>query len=688
LISVVMPYWCRQEATDKALDTLEQYGNHIEVVIVDDGSPEPFQITKVRPYEVRVIRMPSKGVAKNPCIPLNVGVRAALNDVIVLTNPEILHTEAVLLMMECELKRLGGFGYVLSAAKCPESGEWHCHSTLKHPDLPEGVGHHFCAMLNRTLWDACGGFDIAYRDGQAWDDTDFALRLVRAGAKFSILDDVVVLHPKSGATTEWPAGGWQKNRDLFLLKWKTPVNICCVQAGNYQGRGAEYVNNLHDMVLRNMPPQTPFRFICFTDNAEGLDAGIDVRPLPESGLEGWWNKLALFKPDVFPDGERVIYFDLDTLIIGALDPVLQYSGEFAALRDFYRPDGLGSGVMMWEAGHYVSAIWESWEIDKRPLLDGGDQTAIEKYIGLAADRLQDVLPNKFVSYKVDCLPYPPQDAAVVCFHGEPRPHNCTQKWVADVWKVGGASALNLTVAPNTNNDVVLRNVMANANNGKWVVRAPAHEDSALICGSAPSLLDTLDYLRAYKGTIFALNNAAKVLAENGITADFQVLLDPRPENVSFVEKQYAKAYLLASQCATEVFDAVKGREVYIWHASIDGLAELFQQHQNLTLIGGGTTVGLSAMCLAYTMGFRRLGLFGYDSSYRDDKGHAAPQRRTEIESWTFDVTVGDRTFKSNAAMAKQAEIFPMVAKNLADLDCEIYVFGDGLLPYIAHNLTT
>ena len=518
MISVVMPYWCRQQATDRALDSLEQYGNNIEVVVVDDGSPEPFCITKTRPFEIRVIRMRSKGHAKNPCVPLNVGVRAALHDVIVLTNPEIIHTESVLLMMESELKRLGGFGYVLAAAK--SGNDWHCHSMLTHPDLPKGTGHHFCAMLNRTLWDACGGFDEAYRDGQAWEDTDFVLRLVRAGAKFSILDDAVVLHPKDGATTEWPAGGWQKNRDLFLLKWKTPANICCVQAGNYQGRGAEYVNNLHDMVLRNMPPQTPFRFICFTDNPDGLDEGIDVRPLPEQGLEGWWNKLALFKKGVFPEGERVVYFDLDTLIINALDDIVAYDGTLACLRDFYRPHGFGSGVMLWKVGADEFNVWDEWVIALKPKFPGGDQSWIEQFGGIKA--LQDLFPKKFVSYKADCHPYPPQTAAVVCFHGEPRPHNCTQKWVQDVWKIGGASALNLTVAPNTNNDAVLANVRTNADKGKWVVQAPAHEESALICGSAPSLLDTLDLLRAYKGTIFALNNAAKVLHENGIMADFQI----------------------------------------------------------------------------------------------------------------------------------------------------------------------
>ena len=55
---------------------------------------------------------------------------------------------------------------------------------------------------------------------------------------------------------------------------------------------------------------------------------------------------------------------------------------------------------------------------------------------------------------------------------------------------------------------------------------------------------------------------------------------------------------------------------------------------------------------------------------------------------TFDVTVGNRTFQSNAAMAKQAELFPQFASQLAELDCEIAVYGDGLLPYIARLMSS
>lgn len=686
MISIIMPFWMRQEATDKALKLFEQYkGLDFEVIIVDDGSPVPYVLSYYT-FPVRVVRLPYKTEPKCPCVPFNRGVEAANGDVLVITNPETLHEKPVLGEMYEELKRLGSDGYVLAAAWCPEQNAWHCHSSLKNENVPEGAGLHFCGMLHRSLWDKCWGFDEAYRDGMAFDDNDFVYRLEKAGAKFCIRDDLVVIHPKTGATTNWPAGGWERNRDLFLLKWKQAVTICCVQAGNYQGRGAEYVNNLYDMVVRNMPAGVPFRFVCFTDDKTGLTEGIEARDLPEPNLEGWWNKLALFKRGVFADGERVVYFDLDTLIVGPLDDIVRYSGSFALLRDFYRPDGYGSGVMAWEAGDpWDKDIWEAWNDADRPAIVGGDQAWLEKVVHIP-NILQDLYSDKFVSYKVHCKPYPPQGSSVVCFHGEPRPHNCTQKWVQDVWKIGGATSLTVQTEPNTNNDVVMKNIRINSSKGKWVKQAPAHGETALICGSGPSLLDTLPQIRAYKGFRFALNNTAKILHDNGIQADYHVLLDARQENVEFVKEPYAKAYLLASQCHPDLFECVKDREFYIWHAITEGIQDVLGG--DVSLIGGGTTVGLSCMALAYTMGFRKFGLFGYDSSYRDNKGHAAPQRRTPVESMTFDVTVNDRTFKSNAAMAKQAELFPQFAMQLAELDCEIYVFGDGLLPHIARTLTT
>lgn len=478
--------------------------------------------------------------------------------------------------------------------------------------------------------------------------------------------------------------------------------FCCVQVNNYLGRGAEYVNVLFDMVQRNLPAGLKYRFQCFTDNGNGLNPDIEVRKVP-GNLSGWDNKIYLFKRGLFKEGDRVIFLDLDTLILGPLDELLEYEGEFATLRDFWRPNGLGPAVMLWRGG-YGADIWQEYLDAKKPHLRRGDQEWLENYFRAHQDEryphrirfttkqpdiLQDLYPGLFCSYKEHCKPFPPKDVSVVCFHGEPRPHACMQAWVQDVWKVGGNGSLHLTTVPNTDTSTVLEHVKANGDKAPWVMSSPAHHETAIICGSGPSLIETLGFIRAQKadnGVVFALNNAARVLNAHGIRPDYQVMLDARQANADeFMREDNANAYLIASQCHPDVFAAAEGKPVLLWHPVIDGIDELFPD-RNMTLVGGGTTVGLSAMALAYTMGFRKFALFGYDSSHRGEQQHAAPQSRTDQEKWQFDVFVGDRKFRTNAAMGKQAELFEGFAWDLANLGCEISVYGDGLLPYIAQHM--
>lgn len=478
--------------------------------------------------------------------------------------------------------------------------------------------------------------------------------------------------------------------------------VCCVQVNNYLGRGAEYVNILYDMVARNMPPDVDWKFQCFTDNGIGLNDAIQVRRLP-ADLEGWHNKLYLFRNGVFKEGERVLFLDLDTLITGPLDELVAYNGEFATLRDFWRPSGLGPAVMLWRGG-YGHEIWTEYVYAGKPKLPRGDQEWLENYFAAHQDTkykhvirwtppqpeiLQDLYPGLICSYKTHCNPFPPQNAAIVCFHGEPRPHNCLQGWVWDVWKVGGASSLQLKVVPNTDDKSIFDNVLANGEKAPWVMQAPKHDQIAVMCGSGPSLAETTEKIKQLHdngGVVFALNNAAKLLNSAGILADFQVILDARQANASeFLTEQNAKAYLVASQCHPDVLKAVQGRPVALWHPFIEGIEDLFPK-RNMALVGGGTTVGLSGIALAYTMGFRKFALFGYDSSHRGERQHALPQSRTDVEKWQFDVWVGNRKFRTNAAMGKQAELFEQFARTLTDLDCEIAVYGDGLLPYIAHQM--
>lgn len=218
------------------------------------------------------------------------------------------------------------------------------------------------------------------------------------------------------------------------------MQICCVNHGNYCGRGVEYVNKLYDMIRRNTT--LDFDFHVFSEElTDGYHPKVIQRILPKR-LDDWWGKLYLFAPAVFPPGERVMFFDLDTLIIGDIDGILSYSGQFGTLRDFYYPDRLGPAIISWEVSDYTDSIWQEWSSQGEPRDGHGDLWWINNLdqgrFAKHADKLQDLYPGQFVSFKANCVHGVPKMARVICFHGLPRPHDC-DGWVSDVWRIDSAA---------------------------------------------------------------------------------------------------------------------------------------------------------------------------------------------------------------------------------------------------------
>lgn len=463
--------------------------------------------------------------------------------------------------------------------------------------------------------------------------------------------------------------------------------IACVKWGTKYA--PEYVNHLHDMVRRNLAEGTEGRFVCLTDDATGLSPEIDTIPLP-TGLRGWWNKLALFKPGMFPTGSRVVYFDLDTVITGGVDDIVRYAGEFCILRDFYRRgDALQSSVMAWRAG-YFDTIWTRWDGVEAP---GGDQDWIERHFadtGFAPDRWQDIQPGAFVSYKADrCKAMFPKGARVVVFHGEPRPHDVRDGWVPKVWCIGGGTSIELEVTANVDPNILVENARCNSGRFPWLEPAPAHGRHVVLVGGGPSLAEYVDELKFRQSQgqwIWALNGSWRWLEANGIRCGTQVLMDARPENVALVAPDtYEKFY--ASQVAPEVLDAAKDGDVWLWHVGTPGMAEMLEREfpARAMLLGGGTTVGILAMSLAYALGFRFVHLYGFDSSYRDGEGHAYPQALNDGEK-VVEVQCDGETFRAAPWMVAQADEFAEVAPQLHALGVTLTVHGTGLLPKVAASM--
>lgn len=454
------------------------------------------------------------------------------------------------------------------------------------------------------------------------------------------------------------------------------MHVCCVQVGNYLGRGAEYVNVLYDQILRNLAAGTEGEFVCFTDDTSLPYApGMVVRELPP-GLQGWWAKLWLFSPDLFPKGDRVLYFDLDTIVIGPIDDVAKYDGDFATLRDFFRHDGLQSAVMAWRAGT-CDDIWMRWMHEFCPKPEGGDQAWIEQ-CRPQADVLQSLYPRRFVSYKAACNPYPPRGSSVVCFHGLPRPHEVTTGWVPQAWKVGGIGSVEIEVICNTELDAIKANCRYAMTLGfPEVKEVEPHNRPLCIVGGAPSVRGHFDILRlrASSGqTVWALNGAARMLQRAGVRVDGQWIVDARPGNSKFLvpgPRQY-----VASQCARDVLD--RATRPVLFHDLNCGpfLPE------GVTLIGGGTTVGMKALAAAYVLGYRTIHLYGMDSSLDGDAHHAYEQPENDADA-RINVHLGDATFVSTPWMVRQVEDFQGLAAALANDECEVHVHCGGLLGHVA-----
>jgi hypothetical protein len=197
----------------------------------------------------------------------------------------------------------------------------------------------------------------------------------------------------------------------------TNLTVVCVNVNDYLGKGQEYVDKLHAMVKRNL--NQPFQFKCITD----------------SPMKGWWAKVGLFRPGQFQG--RVMYIDLDSVITGSLDQLVEHKG----IIDMYgahwgkNRHEYNSSVMVWDAGEHEE-IFNEYSTTV-PTCFIGDQDWMT-YLGG-----WDGFPNQndsILSYKWFCEDiapkYPePTDCKIWCFHGKPKPHEIDFGWVPEYWKL-------------------------------------------------------------------------------------------------------------------------------------------------------------------------------------------------------------------------------------------------------------
>lgn len=202
--------------------------------------------------------------------------------------------------------------------------------------------------------------------------------------------------------------------------------------------GKKYSDNdvlfLQDMVARHLPEAHDFW--CLTDRKiHGVSC---LTPDDICRYPGWWSKICWFK---YAKSGQNLYLDLDSVVVGPLHRLL--SEQFSTPANWGQSGhgGIQSSVMSW-AGDY------SWITDRfNPDLltpDShhpfgryghtdywGDQGFLTSILGNPGAGKVKPMPG-VCSYKYHCMGHqsPPNWASVVCFHGEPKAEQCSEKWIA------------------------------------------------------------------------------------------------------------------------------------------------------------------------------------------------------------------------------------------------------------------
>jgi hypothetical protein len=201
----------------------------------------------------------------------------------------------------------------------------------------------------------------------------------------------------------------------------------------------EYVNNLARAVKRNIT--IPYEFVCLTNANSGIDYSVVDRVVPFiHNFPTWWCKMELFREGLFTT-DKVIYFDLDTLITGNIDYLQHSDKDFYALLDFYTLNSMGSGVMAWKNNTKIELYKKFIQNSEQHMKQyAGDQNFIEHHVGFKnISFLQCEFPQEVFSYKthiyVDGAFNPKKvEPSVVCFHGVPRIHQTNTAFVNTHWR--------------------------------------------------------------------------------------------------------------------------------------------------------------------------------------------------------------------------------------------------------------
>jgi len=221
-------------------------------------------------------------------------------------------------------------------------------------------------------------------------------------------------------------------KNIFCMKWGTKFP-------------PSYVNILAAMVRRHLAP--PYRFVCFTDDGNGLDASVEVRPLPEIQLERslperGWRKLTILGNTLGSDLKgQALFLDLDVVILDDLQPFFDQEGRFLIVHEWgFRDPVIGnSSVFRFEIGEHQDVLDHFVKHGEEVRQQHRNEQAYLSHAIYRKGMLTYWNETWCCSFKRHCMqPFPlchflppkkPEGTKIVVFHGNPNPDAVQAGWV-------------------------------------------------------------------------------------------------------------------------------------------------------------------------------------------------------------------------------------------------------------------
>lgn len=235
------------------------------------------------------------------------------------------------------------------------------------------------------------------------------------------------------------------------------VNCACVIHSNKYSW--EYVDNLYNQIVSMTDSQINFHV--FTEKSRAVPAPYIKHELEEwEGINGprksWWYKMQLFNPA--HQLGRVLYLDLDTVIIGNLDWIWALDPRyFWTIRDFrylWRPNwtGINSSIMLWNtrqfeyvwrdfAGQNINTLARQYHGDQDYLSAVLDQQQVQFIDREWVHSWRWQIKDGGMDMGTRLYRRPGQGSQllpttkIIVFHGDPKPHEVADPIIQQHWRL-------------------------------------------------------------------------------------------------------------------------------------------------------------------------------------------------------------------------------------------------------------